>query len=171
MIDESFNWEEDILLPHPWHKIIIYETHIKGFTKKHPKIPQNLRETYGGLAHPDAISHLQNLGITAVELLPVHHFFVQQGHLIDKGLANYWGYDSLGYFAPHSGYSASGTKGQQVTEFKNMVKTLHKAGIEVILDVVYNHTGEGNHLGPILFLRGIDNRAYYRVDKKNFAIM
>ncbi|MGP0128407.1 MAG: glycogen debranching protein GlgX [cyanobacterium endosymbiont of Rhopalodia musculus] len=167
VIDESFNWEEDTLLKHPWHKTIIYEVHVKGFTKQHLEIPENLRGTYTGLAHPNMIAYLQNLGITAVELLPVHHFFVQQGHLIDKGLTNYWGYDSLGYFAPHSSYSASGTQGQQVTEFKNMVKTLHKAGIEVILDVVYNHTGEGNHLGPTFFLRGIDNQVYYRIDEEN----
>ncbi|YAI82663.1 MAG: glycogen debranching protein GlgX [cyanobacterium endosymbiont of Rhopalodia sterrenbergii] len=167
VIDESFPWEGDTLLQHPWHKTIIYEVHVKGFTKQHREIPENLRGTYAGLAHPNAIAYLQGLGITAVELLPVHHFFVQQGHLIDKGLTNYWGYDSLGYFAPHSGYSASGTQGQQVTEFKNMVKTLHKAGIEVILDVVYNHTGEGNHLGPTLFLRGIDNQIYYRINEEN----
>ncbi len=167
VVDESFDWEGDQLLQHPWHETIIYEVHVKGFTKQHPKIPENLRGTYAGLAHPTAIAHLKSLGITAVELLPVHHFFVQQGHLIDKGLSNYWGYDSLGYFAPHSSYSASGTQGQQVTEFKNMVKTLHQAGIEVILDVVYNHTGEGNQLGPTLFLRGIDNQAYYRLDEEN----
>ena len=113
------------------------------------------------------ITYLQTLGITAVELLPVHHFFVQQGHLIHKGLTNYWGYDTLGYFAPHSSYSALGTQGQQVTEFKNMVKILHKAGIEVILYVVYNHTGEGNHLGATLFLRGIDNQVYCRINEEN----
>lgn len=167
VIDESFDWEGDTLLQHPWQKTIIYEVHVKGFTKQHPEIPEKLRGTYAGLAHPNVIAHLQTLGVTAVELLPVHHFFVQQGHLINKGLTNYWGYDFLGYFAPHSSYSALGTQGQQVTEFKNMVRILHKAEIEVILDVVYNHTGEGNHLGPTLFLRGIDNQVYYRINKEN----
>jgi isoamylase len=163
VIDELFDWEDDELLQIPRHEMIIYETHVKGFTKLHPEIPPELRGTYAGLAHPAAISHLQSLGITAVELMPVHHFLAYPGHLVDKGLTNYWGYDSIIYLAPYSGYSASGTQGQQVIEFKQMVKALHKAGIEVILDVVYNHTGEGNHLGPTLSLRGIDNASYYRL--------
>ena len=163
VIDESFPWEGDRLLQIPWHETVIYEVHVKGFTQLHPDIPEELRGTYSGLAHPAAIAYLKSLDITAVELLPVHHFLAYPGHLVDKGLRNYWGYDSINYFAPYSGYSASGSLGQQVAEFKRMVKTLHRAGIEVILDVVYNHTGEGNHLGPTLSLRGIDNPAYYRL--------
>jgi glycogen operon protein len=163
VIDESFNWEGDRLLQIPMHETVIYEVHVKGFTKLHPDIPEELRGTYAGLTHPAAIAYLKSLQITAVELLPVHHFLAYPGHLVNKGLRNYWGYDSINYFAPYSGYSASGNLGEQVTEFKQMVKTLHQEGIEVILDVVYNHTGEGNHLGPTLSLRGIDNTAYYRL--------
>ncbi|MFP5271680.1 glycogen debranching protein GlgX [Coleofasciculus sp.] len=163
VVDESFDWEDDEFLQRQAHETIVYETHVRGFTQLHPDIPEPLRGTYAGLAHPAAIAYLQTLGITAVELLPVHHFLSQPGHLVDKGLKNYWGYDSIAYMAPHANYSASGTQGQQVSEFKEMVKALHKAGIEVILDVVYNHTGEGNHLGPTLSLRGIDNVAYYRL--------
>ena len=163
VIDESFNWDGDRLLQTPWHETIIYEVHVKGFTQCHPDIPEELRGTYGGLAHPAAISHLKSLDITAVELLPVHHFLAYPGHLVEKDLRNYWGYDSINYFAPYSGYSAKGSSGQQVAEFKQMVKTLHRSGIEVILDVVYNHTGEGSHLGPTLSLRGVDNAAYYRL--------
>ncbi|HEY9642867.1 MAG TPA: glycogen debranching protein GlgX [Coleofasciculaceae cyanobacterium] len=163
VIDETFDWEDDLLLQTPRHESIIYELHVKGFTQLHPEIPPELRGTYAGLAHPAAISHLQSLGITAVELMPVHHFLAFPGHLQDKGLRNYWGYDSINYFAPYSGYSSSGDAGHQVVEFKQMVKALHQAGIEVILDVVYNHTGEGNQLGPTLSLRGIDNASYYRV--------
>jgi isoamylase len=163
VIDQSFDWEGDQLLQTPWHETVIYETHVKGFTKRHLDIPEELRGTYAGLGHPAAIEHLLRLGITAVELMPVHHFLSHPGHLIDKGLKNYWGYDSVNYFAPYAGYSSSGTLGEQVTEFKEMVKALHRAGIEVILDVVYNHTGEGNHLGPTLTLRGIDNAIYYRL--------
>jgi glycogen operon protein len=163
VVDEKFDWGDDQLLRSPWHETVIYETHVKGFTQLHPDIPELLRGTYAGLAHPAAIAHLQSLGITAVELLPVHHFLTQPGHLVDKGLKNYWGYDSLNYFAPHANYSASGSQGQQVGEFKRMVKALHAAGIEVILDVVYNHTGEGNHFGPTLSLKGVDNVAYYRL--------
>jgi isoamylase len=167
VIDELFDWEDDALLQTPRHETIIYELHVKGFTQLHPDIPPELRGTYAGLAHPAAISHLQSLGITAVELMPVHHFLAYPGHLVERGLRNYWGYDSIGYFAPYSGYSASGIQGQQVVEFKQMVKALHQAGIEVILDVVYNHTGEGNHLGPTLSLRGIDNASYYRLVEGN----
>ena len=163
VVDDFFDWEGDRLLQLPWSDTVIYETHVKGFTQLHPDIPENLRGTYAGLAHPVAIAHLKSLGITAVELLPVHHFFVYSGTLADRGLRNYWGYDPLSYFAPHADYSASGIHGQQVVEFKQMVKRLHAAGIEVILDVVYNHTGEGSHLGPTISLRGIDNRIYYRL--------
>lgn len=167
VVDQSFDWGDDQLLQTPWHETVIYETHVKGFTKLHPDIPEKLRGTYAGLAHTSVIEHLQRLGITAVELMPVHHFLSQPGHLVNRGLKNYWGYDSINYFAPFSGYSASGTLGQQVTEFKEMVKALHHAGIEVILDVVYNHTGEGNHLGPTLSLRGVDNASYYRLVEGN----
>ncbi|MFK8182656.1 MAG: glycogen debranching protein GlgX [Phormidesmis sp.] len=167
VIDSAFDWEGDRYLDIPWDRTVIYEVHVRGFTKQNPKIPAELRGTYAGMAHPEAIAHLKSLGVTAVELLPVHHYDVHPGHLVNTGLHNYWGYDSIGYFAPHSGYSASGAEGQrcgqQVREFKEMVKALHKAGIEVILDVVYNHTGEGNHLGPTFSLRGIDNAAYYRL--------
>jgi isoamylase len=161
VIDGSFDWGRDHLLRRPLHETVIYEVHVKGFTKRHPDIPENLRGTYAGLAHPAAIDHLTTLGITAVELLPVHHF-VHESHQLEKGLRNYWGYHSIGYFAPHAEYASDRRSGQQVNEFKAMVKALHAAGLEVILDVVYNHTGEGNHLGPILSLKGIDNRAYYR---------
>jgi len=160
-----FDWEGDQLLQIPWHETIIYEVHVKGLTQQHPKIPKHLRGTYAGLAHPTTIHHFKSLGITAVELLPVHHFLAYPGHLINKGLHNYWGYDSIGYFAPYSGYSAAGSSGEQIKEFKGMVKALHQAGIEVILDVVYNHTGEGNHLGPTICFRGIDNTAYYRLNE------
>jgi isoamylase len=163
VVDQSFDWGDDKLLKTAWHETVIYETHVKGFTQLHPEIPEELRGTYAGLGHSAAISYLQSLGITAVELLPVHHFLSRPGHLVDKGLSNYWGYDSINYLAPYSGYSASGGSGQQVIEFKEMVKALHFAGIEVILDVVYNHTGEGSHLGPTLTLRGIDNAVYYRL--------
>jgi isoamylase len=139
----------------------VYEVHVKGFTKQHPDIPRRTRGTYAGLAHPAALKYLQSLGVTAVELLPIHQF-LHEPHLLDKGLRNYWGYHSYGYFAPHAEYSSSGDGGEQVREFKKMVKALHAAGLEIILDVVYNHTGEGNHLGPMLSLKGIDNLAYYR---------
>jgi isoamylase len=163
VVDETFDWEGDTLLRTPWHETIIYEVHVKGFTRCHPDIPKDIRGTFAGLAHPVAIEHLQRLGITAVELMPIHHFLSRPGHLVDKGLRNYWGYDSINFFAPFSGYSSSTNFGEQVKEFKQMVKTLHQAGIEVILDVVYNHTGEGNHLGPTLSLRGVDNVSYYRL--------
>ncbi|MEM9924477.1 MAG: glycogen debranching protein GlgX [Cyanobacteria bacterium P01_D01_bin.50] len=163
VVDNSFDWEGDELLDTPWHETIIYETHVKGFTKLHEEIPAKLRGTYAGLAHPAAISHLQSLGVTAVELMPIHHFLSHPGHLVSQGMKNYWGYDSICYLAPYSGYSASGGLGQQLKEFKHMVKRLHQAGIEVILDVVYNHTGEGNHMGPTVSLRGIDNASYYRL--------
>jgi isoamylase len=167
IIDDTFDWEGDRLLQIPWSETIIYETHVKGFTKLHPDIPENLRGTYAGLAHPVAIAYLKSLGITAVELLPVHHIFPCPQFLAEQGLRDYWGYRTLGYFAPYSGYSASGILGQQVTEFKQMVKSLHAAGIEVILDVVYNHTGEGNPSEPTLSWRGIDNVVYYRLNEDN----
>ncbi|MCT7950857.1 glycogen debranching protein GlgX [Ancylothrix sp. C2] len=162
VIDDTFDWEGDQLLRTPFHESIIYEVHVKGFSKLQPNIEEEYRGTYAGLAHPASIAHLQSLGITAVELLPVHHFFSHPGYLTGKGLKNYWGYDSLNFFAPYKGYSSDQTPGGAAREFKEMVKALHKAGIEVILDVVYNHTGEGNHMGPTLSFRGIDNVSYYR---------
>jgi len=162
VIDDNFDWEGDKAPKIPYHNSIIYETHVKGFTKIHPDIPGEIQGTYAGLAHPAAIDYLKALGVTAVELLPVHHF-VADSHLVQKGLTNYWGYNTIGFFAPDARYASSGVMGQQVTEFKQMVKELHKAGIEVILDVVYNHTAEGNHLGPTLSFKGIDNVSYYRL--------
>ncbi|MEO6318238.1 MAG: glycogen debranching protein GlgX, partial [Acidimicrobiales bacterium] len=157
-----FDWSSDRRPDRPLHESIIYEVHVKGFTARHPGIPEGLRGTYGGLAHPAAIEHLTDLGVTTVELLPVHQF-VHDAHLFDKGLTNYWGYNSIAFFAPHNQYAANGQRGEQVTEFKAMVRALHEADIEVILDVVYNHTAEGNHMGPTLSFRGIDNAAYYRL--------
>ncbi|MDP9322001.1 MAG: glycogen debranching protein GlgX [Acidobacteriota bacterium] len=165
VINPFFDWGNDRQPNTPWHRTVVYETHVKGFSRTHPNIPEELRGTYAGLAHPVSIEYLQNLRITAVELLPVHQF-VQDSTLIDRGLRNYWGYNSIGYLAPHNEYAA-GQRGDQVPEFKNLVKTLHAAGIEVILDVVYNHTGEGNHLGPMLSFKGIDNPAYYRLIAEN----
>src|SRR5215212_380484 len=162
VVDDAFDWQGDRPLGWKLHETIVYEVHVKGFTQRHPGIPEDLRGTYRGMAHPAAIEHLTSLGITAVELMPVHQF-VHEKHLLDRGLRNYWGYHSYGYFAPHAEYSASGDMGGQVREFKQMVKALHDAGLEVILDVVYNHTGEGNHLGPTLSLKGIDNASYYRL--------
>jgi isoamylase len=162
VVEQAFDWGNDHPPKTPWHKTIVYETHVKGFTKRHPKLPENIRGTYAGLAHPEAIDYLKKLGVTAVELLPVHQF-VQDALLLERGLRNYWGYNSIGYLAPHNEYSSSGTAGEQVQEFKSAVKALHEAGIEVILDVVYNHTAEGNHLGPVLSFKGIDNAAYYRL--------
>jgi len=157
-----FDWSTERRPDRPLPESIIYEVHVKGFTARHPDIPEELRGTYGGLAHPAAIDHLTGLGITAVELLPVHQF-VHDRVLLDRGLRNYWGYNSIAYFAPHNEYAAQGQRGEQVTEFKAMVRELHAADIEVILDVVYNHTAEGNHLGPMLSFKGIDNAAYYRL--------
>jgi isoamylase len=162
VIDPSFDWEGDTLLNRPWHETVIYEVHVKGFTQRHPAVRDDLRGTYAGLASDDAIAHLRSLGVTAVELLPVHHI-VDEHHLVERGLTNYWGYSSIGYLAPHALYSATGVRGEQVPEFKGMVKALHRAGIEVILDVVYNHTAEGNHLGPMLGFKGVDNASYYRL--------
>jgi glycogen operon protein len=161
VIDDRFDWGGDRLLRRQINETVIYEVHVKGFTMRHPEVPENIRGTYAGLAHPAAIEHLTSLGVTAVELLPIHQF-VHEKHLLDKGLRNYWGYHSYGFFAPHGEYSSSGDTGGQVREFKEMVKALHAADLEVILDVVYNHTGEGSHLGPMLSLQGLDNLAYYR---------
>ena len=160
--DTTFNWEGEEAPRTPLSSTVIYETHVKGFTQTHPDIPEDIRGTYAGLAHPSAIKHLTDLGVTAVELIPVQQF-VQDSHLEEKGLRNYWGYNTIGFFAPHGAYSSTGDGGGQVVEFKNMVKALHTAGLEVILDVVYNHTAEGNHLGPTLSFKGIDNAAYYRL--------
>ncbi|TVR90080.1 MAG: glycogen debranching enzyme GlgX [Spirochaetaceae bacterium] len=157
-----FDWTDDVKPRTPWNETVIYEVHAKGFSVINPDIPAEQRGTYSGLSHPAALDYLKKLGVTAVELMPVHHF-VHDGHLQEKGLRNYWGYNTIGYFAPHADYAARQFAGSQVAEFKQMVKTLHNAGIEVILDVVYNHTAEGNHLGPMLSLKGIDNTAYYRV--------
>jgi glycogen operon protein len=162
VVDQAFDWNGDAPPRTPWHKTIVYETHVKGFTKRMTALPDAIRGTYAGLAHPAAIEYLQTLGITAIELLPVHQF-VQDSHLLDRGLRNYWGYNSIGYFAPHNEYSSSGHGGDQLREFKEAVRALHKAGIEVILDVVYNHTAEGNHRGPVLSFKGLDNAAYYRL--------
>ena len=156
VVEESFDWGDDAAPRTPLEDTVVYEVHVKGFTKTHPDVPEEIRGTYAGLAHPAAIEHLTALGVTAVELLPVHQF-VQDSHLAEKGLRNYWGYNSIGFFAPHNEYSASGDDGSQVAEFKEMVKALHAAGLEVILDVVYNHTAEGNYMGPTLSLKGIDN--------------
>jgi isoamylase len=156
-----FEWGDDRPGRIPWHESVLYECHVKGMTMRHPEVPEHLRGTYAGMAHPAVIDHLTRLGVTAVELMPVHHF-VHDHYLTDIGLRNYWGYNSIGFFAPHSGYSAWGVE-QVVPEFKYLVKTMHEAGIEVILDVVYNHTAEGNHLGPMLSFKGIDNPAYYRL--------
>jgi glycogen operon protein len=165
VVNPFFDWGQDRRPKTPWHRTVLYETHVKGFTKKHPDIPEELRGTYAGMAHPVAIRYLQRLGITAVELLPVHQF-VQDSRLLDRGLRNYWGYNSIGYLAPHNEYALR-QNGEQVQEFKQLVKTMHEAGIEVILDVVYNHTAEGNHLGPILSLKGFDNAGYYRLSPEN----
>jgi isoamylase len=162
VIDPSFDWEDDRPPATPWHDTVIYEAHVKGFTKLLPHVREDLRGTYAGLASEGAITYFRELGVTAVELLPIHHIADEQ-FLHDKGLTNYWGYSSIGYLAPHALYAATGTRGEQLSEFKGMVKALHRAGIEVILDVVYNHTAEGNHLGPVLAFKGVDNEAYYRL--------
>jgi glycogen operon protein len=166
VINPYFDWRKEHRPNIPLEDTIIYEVHVKGFTKRHPDIPQDLRGTYAGLGHPLVIDYLKDLGITAVELMPVHQFVHDRG-LVDKGLRNYWGYNSICFFAPHNEYSSTGQHGQQVQEFKQMVHDLHEANIEVILDVVYNHTAEGNHLGPMLCYRGIDNPAYYRLVDDN----
>jgi isoamylase len=162
VVDDAFDWQGDRPPQVPFADTIIYETHVKGFTMRRPEIREELRGTYAGMASEPAVSYLRDLGVTAVELLPVHHIS-DEAFLYDRGLRNYWGYSTIGYFAPHSEYAATGRRGEQVREFKGMVKALHRAGIEVILDVVYNHTAEGNHLGPMLSFKGADNEAYYRL--------
>jgi isoamylase len=161
----TFDWEAnggDVAPRTPLAETVIYEVHVKGFTELHPGVPEDLRGTYAGLGHPAAIKHLVDLGVSAVELMPVQQF-VQDSHLLEKDLRNYWGYNTIGFFAPHNEYSSVGAGGAQVDEFKSMVRALHAAGLEVILDVVYNHTAEGNHMGPTLSFKGIDNAAYYRL--------
>ncbi len=170
VVNPYFDWGNDRPPAIPWHETVLYELHVKGYTRRHPAVPPNLRGTYAGLAVPDVVDGLVALGITAIEMLPVHQF-VHDHALARRGLRNFWGYNSICYLAPHNEYSASGTAGQQVQEFKQLVKTLHEAGIEVILDVVYNHTAEGNHLGPMFSMKGIDNEAYYRLaDDRRFYV-
>ena len=162
VVDNKFSWGADKSPRRPWHETVLYELHVKGFTNQHPDVPENLRGTYAGLASPAAIKHLHELGITAIELLPVH-YHIDEPFLLERGRVNYWGYNTLGFLAPHPGYAATGLDGV-IEEFQKMVCRLHAEGIEVILDVVYNHTAEGNHLGPTFSLRGIDNSTYYRLD-------
>jgi len=162
VVADLFDWAGDQRPQIPWHRSVVYELHVRGFTMRHPHVPEPLRGTYAGLASQPAVEHLQRLGITAVELLPVHEF-VDDQYLVEKGLRNYWGYNTLCFFAPEQRYSSLGTRGGQVADFKAMVKALHRANIEVIIDVVYNHTCEGNHLGPTLSLKGLANDAYYRL--------
>jgi len=166
VIDTAFTWGEDRHPRTPWHKTVIYELHVKGFTKLHPSVPKKMRGTYAGLSTEEAIRHLADLGVTAVELMPVHHHAYDH-HLVQRGLSNYWGYNTLAFLAPDLRYAMAGTPSGSVREFKTLMRNLHTAGLEVILDVVYNHTAEGNHLGPTLSLRGIDNTAYYRLDPAN----
>ncbi|MEV5610764.1 glycogen debranching protein GlgX [Streptomyces sp. NPDC052225] len=168
VVDPAFDWSGDTPPDHAYADSVIYETHVRGLTARHPGVPEELRGTYAGLATPAVLDHLTSLKVTAVELLPVHQF-VQDGFLHGRGLSNYWGYNTIGFFAPHHAYAAHGTLGEQVTEFKSMVKALHAAGLEVILDVVYNHTAEGNENGPTLSFRGIDNAAYYRLADDDFS--
>ncbi|WP_307167480.1 glycogen debranching protein GlgX [Streptomyces rishiriensis] len=166
--DAAFDWGDDQPPRRPYADTVIYEAHVRGLTRTHPEVPPALRGTYAGLAHPAVTEHLTSLGVTAIELMPVHQY-VQDGVLTDRGLSNYWGYNTIGFFAPHNAYAAHGTRGEQVTEFKSMVKALHAAGLEVILDVVYNHTAEGNERGPTLSFRGIDNASYYRLVDGDWA--
>ena len=165
VVDNSFDWDNDVAPEVPWSETVVYETHVKGISMRHPDVPDELRGTYLGLCSDPVLEHIRSLGVTAVELLPVHHFDHEK-YLQDKGLSNYWGYSTIGYFAPAAHY-ASGDRGQQVTEFKTMVKRFHAAGLEVFLDVVYNHTAEGNHLGPTLSFRGLDNSSYYNLMPDN----
>ncbi len=170
VVDTAFTWGDDRRPEVPWHETIIYEAHVKGSTMQHPDVPAALRGTYAGLASEAAIHHLKRLGVTAVELMPVHHHAYDR-HLVDRGLTNYWGYNTCAFFAPNVRYAAATTATGSVREFKTMVRNLHAAGLEVILDVVYNHTAEGNHLGPTLSLRGIDNLAYYRLAGRCAAVL
>ncbi|WP_218566232.1 glycogen debranching protein GlgX [Vallicoccus soli] len=162
VVDDPYDWGDDRPPAVPWEETVVYEAHVRGFTMLHPGVPQGLRGSYAGLAHPAAVQHLVDLGVTTVELLPVHEH-VSEEHLLAGGRVNYWGYNSVGFFAPHSGYSASGTRGQQVREFRDMVRALHAAGLEVVLDVVYNHTAEASETGPTLLFRGLENAGYYRL--------
>ncbi|ABY23453.1 isoamylase [Renibacterium salmoninarum ATCC 33209] len=162
VINPFFDWDGDRPPRTPYHRSFIYEAHVKGLTQLHPEVPDEQKGNYAGVGYPAVIAHLKKLGVRAIELMPVHQF-VQDNTLLDKGLRNYWGYNTIGFFAPHNEYSSTGDQGQQIQEFKAMVRALHRAGIEVILDVVYNHTAEGNQLGPTLSFRGIDNAAYYRL--------
>jgi glycogen operon protein len=168
VVNPYFDWSGESSPSIDYNDTVIYEAHVKGMTELHPEVPEDQRGTYAGLSHPAVIDHLKNLGVTAIELMPVHQF-VNDSVLQDKGLSNYWGYNTIGFFAPHAAYSSTGHHGQQVLEFKSMVRAMHAAGIEVILDVVYNHTAEGNHLGPTLSFRGIDNAAYYRLVDDDLA--
>jgi isoamylase len=171
VIDSGFDWKGDKPLRTPWSATVIYEVHVKGFTFRHPDVPKKFRGTYTGLTDPNVIRHLKALGVTAIELMPVHRY-VHDLHLLEQGLCNYWGYNTIGFFAPHHEYAMHGARGDEVREFKEMVRVLHDAGIEVILDVVYGHTAEGNHLGPTLCFKGIDNTVYYRVvDENRFYYM
>ncbi len=163
VVDERFDWGDDETPNTPWSETVIYEAHVRGLTMTHPDVPAELRGTYAGMATQPVLDHLVKLGVSAIELMPVHHF-VSEGFIVEKGLSNYWGYSSLGFFAPHGAYAATGQRGQQVAEFKSLVKALHGVGIEVILDVVYNHTTEGTAAGPTLSFRGVDNTTYYRLD-------
>src|SRR5690606_34691279 len=171
VINPFFDWGGDRRPRTPYHQTVIYEAHVRGLTMRHPPVPERRRGTYAGLAHPAVIEHLLSIGVTAVELMPVHQF-VPEHALVSRGLTNYWGYNTIAYLAPHNAYSSSGQRGEQVLEFKAMVRALHEAGIEVILDVVYNHTAEGDHRGPTLGFRGIDNAAYYRLqeDDRRFYV-
>ena len=167
VVESAFTWGDDRAPRTPWNRTLIYECHVKGMTMLHPDVPEPLKGTYLGLVTEPILDHLASLGVTALELLPVHHVATER-RLTEQGLTNFWGYSSIGYFAPDLRYAAkAGSEGRQVAEFKSMVKRFHQAGIEVLLDVVYNHTGEGNHLGPTLSFRGIDNAAYYRLDPEN----
>jgi len=166
VVDPGYDWEGDRPPRTPWYRTVIYEAHVKGLTMRHPEVPEELRGTYAGVAHPAVVEHLKSIGVTAVELLPVHDF-LDDSHLLERGLRNYWGYNTLNFFSPDARYSGSGDRGGQVREFRDMVKALHRAGLEVILDVVYNHTAEGNHLGPTLSFKGIDNPTYYRLSDDN----
>ncbi|BCJ32140.1 glycogen debranching protein GlgX [Actinocatenispora sera] len=162
VVNPYFDWADDRAPRRPYHETVIYEAHVRGMTMRHPEVPEELRGTYAGLGHPAVVAHLNKLGVTAIELMPVHQF-VHDDALVRRGLRNYWGYNTISFLAPHNGYASRGSRGQQVSEFRAMVRELHIAGIEVILDVVYNHTAEGNHMGPTLCFRGIDNPAYYRL--------
>jgi isoamylase len=168
VVNPYFDWQDDRPPRHPYHETVIYEAHVKGTTIQHPDIADEIKGTYAGLSSPAMIEHLQSLGVTAVELMPVHQF-VHDDLLVQRGLRNYWGYNTIGFFAPHNAYAASRQPGDQVQEFKAMVRALHRADIEVILDVVYNHTAEGNQLGPTLAFLGIDNAAYYRLVDNNLS--